>query len=356
MRGAGVSVVAQSSRLAVIAILCGQLSARIDRCQAVQGSLPVVLMGSRLPPRLADLADPPAALYVRGELPRGPCVAVVGTRRATPDALCFAKELAAELVRAGVSILSGGARGIDTAAHRGALAAGGTTLVMAPAGFAVPYPPENAALFRRVIAAGGGYAALVPDDQPATQAAFFRRNACLVALAHAVVVVQAGYRSGARNAAAQARHLGRPVFAVPFAPWRSKGRGCLAELRAGAALCEDAGDVLSELERLGCQLVPTARKKSRRRRVPGLEAPHHAVLLESEVPMGQSGMARDSEELSAERRVLEALESGARHADQIAAEAGLSASTTQQVLLTLRLRGVLVCDPTGQLALRKCSD
>jgi DNA processing protein len=322
----------------------------------VQGSLPVVLLGSRLPPRLADLPEPPSALYVRGELPRGPCVAVVGTRRPSRAALCFAKDLAADLVRAGVSVLSGGARGIDTAAHRGALAAGGTTLVMAPAGFAAPYPPENAALFRRVLAAGGAYAALVPDDQPATQAAFFHRNACLVALAHAVVVVQAGYRSGARNAAAQARHLGRSVFAVPFSPWFGRGRGCLEELRAGAALCLSAADVLSELERLGCQLVPTPRKKSQRRHEKALNAPRAAAPLGSEASTTWGGMVRDSSELNAERRVLGALESGVCHADGIATQAGLPVSAVQQVLLTLRLRGVLVCDPTGHLALRKCSD
>jgi DNA processing protein len=352
MRGAGVSVVAQSSSLAVTATLCSQLARVPTDARSVKASSPVVLIGSRLPPRLADLPEPPSAIYLRGELPRGPCVAVVGTRGASADALLFARKLAHDLVRAGVSILSGGAVGIDTAAHRGALAAGGKTLVVAPAGFAEPFPAKNAALFRRVVAAGGGYAALVPDDEPATRAAFFRRNACLVALAHAVVVVQAGCRSGARNAAAQARRLGRAVFAVPFAPWVGKGRGCLAELRAGAALCVNARDVLVELERQGCQLVPNPPKKSKRRTGRSLELP----LMVRSSRSTSAGILQDSIELSAEERVLEAIEGGASHADQIGAQAGLSASSVQQVLLTLRLQGVLVCDPTGQLALCKCPD
>jgi DNA processing protein len=203
-----------------------------------------------------------------------------------------------------------------------------------------------------VIASGGGYAALVPDDEPATQAAFFRRNECLVALAHAVVVIEADYRSGARNAAAQARKLGRSLFAVPFPPWHLMGRGCVAELRGGAAICVGARDVLVELERLGCQLVPLEKKISARRRRPS----------ESNVEPGSGdalslpGMLCDSRELGPEELVVRALEQGANHSDAIGLAAGLSASQVEQALLTLRLRGVLVCDPSGTVALRKYLD
>src|SRR5262245_46006796 len=122
----------------------------------------VVLSGPTLPPRFADLPRPPKLLYLWGELPRGPAVAIVGTRHATPAGLEFAETLSHDLARAGVAIFSGGAGGIDSAAHRGALRAGGTTVVMAPAGFDHPYPPENRRLFAQVVERGGAYASLVP--------------------------------------------------------------------------------------------------------------------------------------------------------------------------------------------------
>ncbi len=107
-----------------------------------------------------------------------------------------------------MAVLSGGAAGIDTEAHRGALAARGVTVVVAPAGFERPFPEQNAELFGQVVAAGGAYLSLPEPNCPATRGIFFARNACLVALAHLVVVVESPIRSGARNAAAHARRLG----------------------------------------------------------------------------------------------------------------------------------------------------
>src|SRR5690606_32176743 len=123
-------------------------------------------------------------------------------------------------------------------------------------------------LFRRIVAERGAYVSLVPDDVAATQPAFFRRNACLAALAHAVVVVQAPRRSGARNAAAWARRLGRPLLVVPSAPWIERGLGCLLELRRGAQLCESARNVLQVLEQLGVTPPAPPRRDKRSRRRP----------------------------------------------------------------------------------------
>src|SRR6185503_20147276 len=123
----------------------------------------------------------------------------------------FAEALSHDLARAVVAVFSGGAKGIDTAAHVGALRAGGATVVMAPAGFDRPFPERNAPLFERIVAEGGAYVSLLADDEPATPVSFFPRNACLVALAHVLVVVEAGFRSGARNAARWARALARPL-------------------------------------------------------------------------------------------------------------------------------------------------
>ncbi|HEY3664980.1 MAG TPA: DNA-processing protein DprA, partial [Polyangiaceae bacterium] len=192
------------------------------------------LTGSSLPGRLADLAAPPEQLFLRGELPRGPAVAIVGTRYPSLRGAMYARTLAKELARAGVVVISGGAKGIDTAAHRGALAVGGVTVVVAPAGFERPFPKDNRALFQQVVDSGGAYLSLVEAYTPANQGAFFVRNGCLVALAHVVVVVESRIRGGARNAAAHARRLGRPLFVVAAPPWHVNGRGCLAELLLGA--------------------------------------------------------------------------------------------------------------------------
>lgn len=222
----------------------------------VAGSLPeLVMTGACLPPRLRDLPRPPVRIYMRGELPRGPSVAIVGTRRASAEALGFARTLAAELAGAGVAILSGGAEGIDTAAHWGALDARRPTVVVAPCGFEHPYPAQNAALFRSILESGGAYLSLVPGNEPASPGAFFPRNGCLAALAHAVVLVEAPLRSGARNTTAQARLIGRPVLVVPAAPWHRRGRGCIAELRLGARAIASSDEVVSALQQAGTTLL-----------------------------------------------------------------------------------------------------
>ena len=292
----------------------------------------VVLSGPTIPPRLADLPRPPKLLYVWGELPRGPAVAVVGTRYATAAGLEFAEGLSHDLARAGVAVFSGGAEGIDSAVHRGALRAGGATAVMAPAGFDCPYPSENKGLFEEVVERGGAYASLVPAETDATSYAFFRRNACLAALAHALVVVEAGFRSGALNAASWATKLGRPLLVVPHAPWAEKGRGCLTLLRRGALLCEGPNDVLGELDRL---LLRPVRIDP--------EAPQPDLPF----PSAALGHAADVD------RIKAALAAGATHLDQIAGLTGLSMPAIQRQILTLTLDGVLGPDPSGRLTLLK---
>jgi predicted Rossmann fold nucleotide-binding protein DprA/Smf involved in DNA uptake len=135
-----------------------------------------ILLGADLPPRLRDLPKPPESVHLHGELPRGPAVAIVGTRRPSPRGVRFTEDLASALARRGVAVLSGGAKGIDTAAHRGTLAAGGITVVVAPAGLDHPFPKENAALFKQIIDSGGAYLSLVTDGRPATRSIFFQRN------------------------------------------------------------------------------------------------------------------------------------------------------------------------------------
>jgi DNA processing protein len=280
------------------------------------------LVGDRLPPRLAELAEPPTRLYLHGELPRGPAVAVVGTREASAEGLAFTRGFAAELAAAGVAVLSGGAEGIDTAAHEGALDAGGVTVVVTPAGFDRPFPAKNAALFERVVSSGGAYLSLYPDEAPADRARFFARNACLVALAHAVVVTQAPFISGAGNAAKWARRLGRPLFVVPHSPWVTAGSGAVQELRRGALPLDRPKEVLKLLAASGLHPLPVA---------------------------ATQGELWPPSVLSEEDPVLRALKEGACHADEISERTGLSVATVQQRILTLALSGVLVPGPLGSL-------
>ena len=289
---------------------------------AASGNGSVELAGEGRPPRLADLEEPPARLYLRGELPRGPAVTVVGTREPSAEGLALTRTFAAELAAAGVAVLSGGAKGIDTAAHEGALDAGGVTVVVTPAGFDRPYPAENAELFARVVSAGGAYLSLYPDEAPADRARFFARNACLVALAHAVVVTQAPYISGAANAAKWARRLGRPLFVVPHSPWVAAGKGAIRELRRGAIPLDRPQEVLKLLAASGLHPLPMA-------------------AVQGELWPKSAGSEEDP--------VLRALKEGACHADEISERTGLSLAVVQQRILTLALSGVLVPGPSGSL-------
>jgi DNA processing protein len=196
-------------------------------------------------------------MFLHGRLPTGPVVALVGTRKPSAAAVKYTEELAYQLTRAGVAVASGGAQGIDTAAHRGALNAGGQTLVVAPCSYDRPFPEENTALYEEVVRSGGGFISPFERGVPAQTHAFFARNAQLVAMSSAVVVVEAPIRSGARNAALWARRLSRPLFAVPHAPWERRGAGCLLEIKLGASVLCSARDVLARLQALNLHAIPT---------------------------------------------------------------------------------------------------
>lgn len=203
--------------------------------------------GSRgYPSSLESLKKPPEAVRIRGKWPSlARSVAIVGTRAADPLALSFTNELARELAEQGVTIVSGGARGIDRAAHEGALVAGRTVAVL-PTGFAPPYPPQHGQLFDRIARAGALLTEL-PDGTPPRAGLFLARNRLVAALATIVVVVQAPSRSGALSTAAHAREIGRPVLACPASPWDARGAGCAELIRRGAGECHGARDVLSLL-------------------------------------------------------------------------------------------------------------
>ena len=202
---------------------------------------------SRYPALLATIPSPPE-LDVRGAFEAGDAlaIAIVGARQATTYGLEVAESLAAELAARGVTIVSGLARGIDTAAHRGALAAGGRTIAVLGSGIQRLYPPENRPLAEEIIGRGAVVSQFAPDAEPLPYH-FPARNRTLAGLALGVVVVEAAERSGALITAGLAGELGREVFAVPGRITSPASRGAHGLLRDGARLVGHWSDIVAEL-------------------------------------------------------------------------------------------------------------
>jgi DNA processing protein len=280
------------------------------------------------PARLDCLDTPPAELWTRGPLnldtPRA--IAIVGTRTATGYGRRVAHDLAFDLAGAGWSIVSGLARGIDSAAHRGALEAGGTTIAILGCGIDQVYPARNRGL-REEIALSG---LLVTEYEPGTPPLkhhFPSRNRIIAALARAVVVVQAGERSGALITADLALELGRDVLAVPGPVDQPGSRGVNRLLRDGAGLVESAADVLDALDDL-----------------PGMEATRAAqTFLFGEDPEGRSGGVG-----KVSRRLVELLAAGPARVEELAWAAGLPVAEALSELSRMELAGSVRSLPGGR--------
>jgi DNA processing protein len=257
----------------------------------------------------------PDGLAATGTLPsaRPRTLAIVGSRDAVPEAVDYARHLAARAALQGIVVVSGGATGIDTAAHEGAMAAGGPTWVVSPVPIGEVAPKENAPLFARAAASGGAVVTRQLRSAILKSSIYFKRNELLVALADALVVVQAGQRSGALNAAKHARDLGVPCWAVPGPPWLGAAmRGCAHLIDAGFAR------PLWRTE----QVLGDAR------------APRTDDSSPSQLPLEATA-------------VLAALEENPTHLDEIVDKSGIRAGTVTVQLLTLAGLGVVLEHPPG---------
>ena len=212
------------------------------------GLTPVPWFDSTYPARLAAIADPPIVLWARGNPARlaEPAVAVVGSRRATPTGLAVARRLAGDLAEAGLCVVSGLARGVDSAAHAGALAAGCSTVAVLGCGADVVYPPEHASLAARVVEVGALVSEFSPGAPPLPRH-FPIRNRIISGLALAVVIVEASDKSGSLITARMALEQGRDVLAVPGSVLSGQYRGSHALIKDGARLVETVTDVLEEI-------------------------------------------------------------------------------------------------------------
>jgi DNA processing protein len=203
------------------------------------------------PPLLREIHDPPVVLYRKGQYAFDhPCVAIVGSRRATLYGQGVAKRLGAELAGRGFCVVSGLARGIDTAAHEGALSVGGRTAAVLGTGIDIIFPPENLGLYRR-IAEEGAVLSEFPFGRPADRESFPMRSRVVSGICEAVVVVESDPWGGAMTTARFAGEQGRLLFAVPGRIDQSTSSGCHQLIRDGATLLTRVEDILQEIQYLG---------------------------------------------------------------------------------------------------------
>jgi DNA processing protein len=205
------------------------------------------------PARLLATADPPLMLWLQGrrDLLSSPSIAVVGSRHPTAQGEDNARDFARALARAGYTIVSGLALGVDAAAHEGALDADGATVAVVGTGLDQVYPKRNEKLATRLLAAGGLLVSEYSLGTPVMQANFPRRNRIIAGLSQGCLVVEAAVQSGSLITARLAVEAGREVFAIPGSIHSPQARGCHALIRQGAKLVESAEDVLEELPPLG---------------------------------------------------------------------------------------------------------
>src|SRR5581483_2979632 len=232
---------------AAIDAIRARAAAAVDRA-AASGLTPLVWSDAAYPAALAAIVDPPPVLWTRGTIAAldAPAVAIVGSRAASSYAVSVAAALASDLASRGVAVVSGLARGVDSAAHRGTLDVDGITIAVLGSGLDVIYPPEHAPLAHDIERRGLVMSELVPGSPPLAH--FFPlRNRIISGLSRAVVVIEAGEKSGSLITARCALEQGRDVLAVPGNVLSGRNRGAHALLKDGAKIVESADDILEEL-------------------------------------------------------------------------------------------------------------
>ncbi len=262
------------------------------------------------PSRLRDIYDPPPLLYIRGSLQEDDShsVAVVGSRYPTIYGLMQAERIARGLGRRGITVVSGLARGIDSAAHRGAILSGGRTVAVLGCGIDIIYPPENQDLFEEV-AAHGAVLSEFPFGTPPESDHFPIRNRVISGISLGVAVVEATLRSGSLITARFALEQGREVFAVPGNADSARSAGTNGLIRDGAKMVTQVEDILEEFHDL-CQF-------------PIRDIPPGANLSEEEI------------------RILSIIGSRSKHIDEVIAQSALSSARVSSGLLSLELGGYI---------------
>jgi DNA processing protein len=300
----------------------GAIQRELERIQQ-KGYAIVTLTDRRYPSLLRQIADPPPFLYVYGNLPAAPLdIAVVGSRNATGYGLTTTRQLCMDLARHGVNIVSGMARGVDTAAHTGAIAGGGSTVAVLGTGLNHIYPRENERLFHRIAENGAVVTEFSLDTGPDAHH-FPARNRIISGMCHGTVVVEATGRSGSLITARLAVEQNREVFAVPGNIHSFKSVGTHALIKEGAKLVERAGDIMDEFQNVMDNL----------RTAPAPIAADLPALTEEEA------------------MVIDKLEAEPVHIDDLARALPFPSGRLSGLLLQLELKGLVVQSPGKRFAL-----
>lgn len=245
------------------AAIAGVTDEQIDQELASAGKLSITILcleDDDYPAALKTIYDPPPVLYIRGAIEESDAVAmaIVGSRHCTHYGMEQAERFGQLLGRAGFCVVSGGARGIDTAAHRGALAAGGRTVAVMGCGLAMSYPPENEKLFEQIVSLGrGAVVSELPMGVGVVGQNFPRRNRIISGLSLGTLIVEAARRSGALITGRDAAEQGREVFAVPGRVDSPLSAGTNDLIRSGATLVQGLDDILQQLGEVGAKLAPS---------------------------------------------------------------------------------------------------
>lgn len=289
------------------------------------------------PRLLKEISDPPIGLYRKGRYDCAhPCVGIVGSRRTTLYGLATAKKFGAELARLGFCVVSGLARGIDTAAHDGALAVGGKTVAVVGTGLDIIYPPENLELFRRIETDGAIYSEF-PFGRRADRQSFAMRNRIVAGMCDAIIVVESDVDGGAMITARFAGEHGRLIFAVPGRIDQNTSAGCHQLIRDGATLMTSVDDLLSELSYLDGLRPSRIPEKSAA--APELE------LTEAAAPAVEPSRrsVRSPQALSEEEATVFACFAGGEMLgpDALAVATGFSAAQISATLMMLELKRLI---------------
>ena len=306
----------------------------------------IPISSPRYPALLADLPDAPIGLFVRGDpdVLNLPQLAIVGSRNPTSAGNDNARQFAAHLAQAGLAITSGLAIGIDAAAHRGALQAGGRTIAVCGTGLDIDYPRANAGLAAE-IASTGALVSEFPLGTPAAKSNFPRRNRIISGLALGTLVVEAAVQSGSLITARLAADQGREVFAIPGSIHNPLARGCHRLIRQGAQLVETADDIFVELRTLAGALAANSIEPRSRSQVLTRSAFSNntrAVAKTAEPQALFSGVLDKEYEI-----LLDALGFEPASVDVLIARTGLKADEVASMLLILELEARIDACPGG---------
>ncbi len=305
-----------------VALRSADVDAEIERIERNNVRL-ISLRSAEYPAALATIADPPSLLYMRGNLAKADAnaVAIVGSRQCTPYGKRLTEKLASGLARAGFTVISGLARGIDAAAHQGALSANGRTLAVLAGGLSAIYPPEHEEL-AMTIEASGALISETPMAMSPQRGMFHARNRLISGLARAVVVVEANDRSGALITARHAAEQGREVFAAPANADSPTSAGSLRLLRQGAGLIRDIDDLLEDLRGIPIPEIETQ-----------VDAPNGSAAA---VPVLVKPVGMEPQH----EKIWEFLQEP-RHIDTITRELNLPVGEVSRVLMTMELKRLI---------------